>query len=717
MARHTRVRRWIWLHRFLARDQLPRKVIDLLCGVTDGSGGAIDPSRVVETFCRRHKVPRSLVDTEITIDLDELSDHFSARLLGQEQAVQAIVRMIGKIKAGLSDPRRPFGVFLFAGPTGVGKTYLAQLAADYLFGSPDRVVRINMADHQTPQSTNTLFGDPEENRLPQLRGLLTQRLMGQPFAVLLLDEFEKASREVHDRFLQLIDEGSFINGAGETISCRSMIVIATTNAGADVYRAQGLGFAGGSEAPTRDRELDRTLEQYFRFELLNRFDQVVHFHPLSRRDIRVIAQRELEEIEQRAGLRQRKITLEVEESVLDWLTAHGYDPDFGARFLRRTVERSATTALAEAVVRYNPKPGSQLRLGVRRDRVVAIQAATPQPAREHVVIPEGTGDRSLNLDKDALAAEANRLVEAADPLLQRLEAKRTRLRTLLERMNEPDFWNETEDRGSILEEFRRLDVSVRAEDRIARPITRIAESPAQDARHLANQVEKAAAALHEWDVRVAEESPAAVWLVLSSADPLRPAGEWLDDLVALELAWCRRLHLTSNVVAFEEVDGRAVRIALEVEGPGAAALLEMEQGVHRQTRQSGRDRRVVVDVIPQSEERAGSSEVKTRTVRQRRGPFRLVADQHAQIELDRRGVRIELLAGDRSTLVHLASDLMVAWSEVTIDEVPLARVYGEGGSGARDPRTGVVVARIKDVMKGRLDRFLEAWRRSESATQ
>src|SRR5262249_50787537 len=196
-----------------------------------------------------------------------------------------------------------------------------------------------MADFQNETDAYTLFGNPDSYQPRSRRGLLTVRVTGYPFGVLLLDEFEKAHAKVHDRFLQLIDEGAFINSAGETISCRSMIIIATSTAGSEISRGGGWGFPRPADLNALDQELDRILTKHFRIEFLNRFDQIVHFHPLSRDEIRSIALREIEALRDRAGVRTRGIELVADEGMLDWLTAHGYDPHFGARFLKRTIER------------------------------------------------------------------------------------------------------------------------------------------------------------------------------------------------------------------------------------------------------------------------------------------------------------------------------------------------------------------------------------------
>jgi ATP-dependent Clp protease ATP-binding subunit ClpA len=160
------------------------------------------------------------------------------------------------------------------------------------------------------------------------------------------------------KILQLFDKGCFCNGAGETVSCRSMIVIATSNAGAEVYRKDFLGFTTGLDFAQIDREIDQELFRRFRFEFLNRFDQIVHFHPLKREHIRVIALREFERLKHRIGIRQRGFVVDCDESVVDWLALNGFDPDYGARFLRRVMEKNVSTAIADYIVRFAPAKGS-----------------------------------------------------------------------------------------------------------------------------------------------------------------------------------------------------------------------------------------------------------------------------------------------------------------------------------------------------------------------
>ncbi|MBI5498691.1 MAG: AAA family ATPase [Deltaproteobacteria bacterium] len=705
--------------RFLARTRMPRKALDLL-GQTASvgpAGRAVTGADVIERFSAEHHVPRLLVDPAVPLDLRVLEREFGEKVLGQPEAIRSVAQMIGLIKAGLSDTRRPFGVLLFVGPTGVGKTHVGQLLAERLFGSRDRMIRFNMADYQGEPSAEVLFGDPDDHRPAQRRGVLTQRVAGHSFAVLLLDEFEKAHPKVHDRFLQLVDEGSFINGASEVVSCRSMILVATSNAGAEVYRRPGLGFGGAhADAGGLAREVERRLEQTFRFEFLNRFDRIVHFRPLTREHIRTIAARELEALRSRTGLRRRNVELEVDDVVLDWLAAHGYDPHYGARFLRRTIEREVTTALAEALVRAGAGAATRLALTVRQNRVSARALEPPPPAsrRSAVVIPVGRQDEVRSLDRKRLGAEADALLESAAPHLVDLGRRQNEAAALLETMGEAGFWEDRARSREVLERYRALDVAVRIGRRLAEPFERLAELRAQpaggqDPGRLARAYEAAARALRDWEDRVAEEGPAAVWLVLSNADPLQAAGGFVEELARMELAWCERLGLCARVVAVEAHDGDVTRAALEVEGPGAGAYLAMEQGLHRLAGPAKPDRRVAVDVLPPGD--AAEPAPRVMPARKRKGALGLEVTCAGRLEFPERGQVIELCGADRETLGRLLAVLARQWRDAPGAATDVARLYGHDGSGARDPRTGVVATRLKDVLRGDLDRFLDGWRR------
>ncbi len=698
-------------HRFLARMRLPRKALDLLEQTRKlNPNSDLTPRHVVDRFCRSHHVPRQLIDPSQPLLLAEVEDFFLSRVFGQDEAVEALVHMVSLIKAGLSDIRRPFGVFMFVGPTGVGKTHVAQLLTEYLFGAPERLIRLNMADFQEEMHAAVLFGDPNGNNTAMIRGLLTRRVVGHPFAVVLMDEFEKAHQKVHDRFMQLVDEGEFINGASETISCRSTIIIATLNTGAEIYRTQAMGFNHAGDVRNLDRELDRRLRERFRFEFLNRFDRIVHFHPLSRENIRTIALRELRQLQDRIGFKQNRLELEVDDSVLDWLAVHGYEPEYGARFLRRTIERHVSTALANAIVGGVPETSRRIALAVRRNQVSAALVQARSAQRQQVTLPLGTTEQVRSLDRRRLEQLCDELLAAAEPRLLRNEARKEERSTLLGLMNDEGFWDDAERSQDNLQRYRELDVAIRVEDRLAGPLLHLGELRSDDApvslESLARALERASGALKEWEERLAEEGAKAVWLVLSKADVLASADDFVENLVALELAWCRRLRLEATVAAYALADGSPSRVVIEVEGPGAEVCLAMEQGLHRLRRPARPDCKARIEVIPRFE-RGGAAREAIQAIRRRQGRFSLGLSCRGRVEVRSRGLCFELLAADAELLSELLPDLQRAM-ENPAGELEVARIYGVTG-GVRDPRTDVVV-RAKEAWKGRLDRFHDAWR-------
>jgi MoxR-like ATPase len=698
-------------HRFLARTRLPRKAIDLLKQVGSLAGSStVEPSEVIDRFCRAQAVPRVLIDPALRLDPEEVEARFGREMLGQAEAVAAVVRMICLIKSGLSDARRSFGVFLFVGPTGVGKTHLAQLVAEFLFGSRERMVRFNMADHQQESDVLTLFGNPDGYTLAQRRGTLTARLTGHPFTVLLLDELEKAHPRVHDRFLQLVDEGAFINGAGEMISCRSCIVIATSNAGAELYRGKTLGFLSPADLLELDHEVERQLLRVFRFEFLNRFDQIVHFRPLSREDIRTIASRELLALGLRAGFQRRGIELTVDDLVLDWLAVNGYDAFYGARILRRTIERHVSVALAEALMRAPAGDGQPLELTVRRNRVVVRPAGEAEaPAAAAIAAaPEGaSAPRDIRAQAETLLASyANRVAL--------LEGQRQERSRLLERLNRENGWQDPR-LAEEMQRYRELDVAIRTQERLFGPLVDLQKRLA-DARAggetLRPLLLSAEAALRDWEDRLEEGTSAeGVWMVISAAEVLRPAAEWIRDLVDMEQEWCRRLQLGVHVAAYEPAEAGVARVVLDVEGAGTRALA-MEHGIHRLAHPRHPQQRARVEIVAKGQGRAGEV-IRVQPMRRRAGPFGLVVCCRTRQLLAPRGLSIEWLGEKPDVLRQIAGDLGAAWSAAEPGTLEDARLYD--GSGARDPRTGAHVSRLKDALRGKLKPLLSAWRGSAPA--
>ena len=344
--------------RFHVQDRLPRTLMGPLSDLLErtGKGEEHVPIRfgdVVARAAETQGLPRALVDPSEPIDLEVLESRLAGSVVGQPEAVRALVDSVGLFKSGLSDPQRAIGSFLFTGPTGVGKTQLVRALSQELLGSEDGLLRINMSDHQSPGAAEVLFGKPYAMSSGARQGLLTRTLAGRGFGVLLLDEFEKAHSVVHDHFMQLFDEGQFVNGTGQTISCRSFVIVATSNAGAEAWVRESLGFRADEEESRIRDAVDRALGNIFRPELLNRFDHVIPLRPLSRDTVESIARRELHDLAHRRGLTKSGLSLHVDDSVVAWVANEGYDVELGARPLKRAIERRVTVVMARALMDGN----------------------------------------------------------------------------------------------------------------------------------------------------------------------------------------------------------------------------------------------------------------------------------------------------------------------------------------------------------------------------
>ncbi|MCP4449468.1 MAG: ATP-dependent Clp protease ATP-binding subunit [Myxococcales bacterium] len=710
-------------HRFLSRSRMPRKALDLIEQVAATCNNHhVIVADVINRFCDNHRVPRDLVDPNIALDLNNLRGHFQERVLGQDEAVGVVIDVVGLIKAGMSDSRRPFGVFLFVGPTGVGKTHLAQLLAEFLFGDSERLLRINMADYSEPGKAETLFGNPNGTTPTMTRGVLAQRVSGHPFAVLLLDEFEKAHESVHDRLLQLMDEGSFINGAGETVSCRSMIIIATSNAGAEVYRSEFFGFAPQEmDLEAKDAELSRRLQDTFRFEFLNRFDRIVHFHPLSQDDIRTIAMREFDLIKERAGFAQRKLELDVEETLIDWISVQGYHPDFGARFLRRTIERHVATAIAAAIVRETPSDGATLTATVRLNKVVCyvsceVESSTPvETPAPFMSQPISIINLQRDLDLESLRTQGRAVLEQGRLIFEDLRTKKSERKGLQAKMNQSSFWEHQGKRAEVLDRFREIEVVLRAEEHAAEAMERLREErdcqddSAAGRWRLSQRIELAEASLVAWQRRQAERSRSSLWMMISCTEAQLPSEARIEELAALELAWCKRLGFDASVVGYCEKEARIFRVFLDIRGMGAKTFISMEQGKHCFARKDTVDLSCLCEIWDKGASEESSK--RLRASRSRAGAFGLEIDCKSEVQLPS-GETAEIVGQRSQSFSELIFSIDLRSSHVDDAVDTVARQYGHNGQGVTDPRTGITMARTRDVMAGNLDRFLEGWRQS-----
>jgi ATP-dependent Clp protease ATP-binding subunit ClpC len=312
-------------------------------------------------------------------NLISLEDDLRKRVIGQDEAISAVARAIRRSRAGLKDPKRPIGSFLFLGPTGVGKTELAKALAAELFGGVENLIRLDMSEYMEPHTVSRLFGSPPGYVGHDEGGQLTEQVRRRPYSVILLDEVEKAHPEVFNALLQIMDDGRLTDGQGRTVDFKNTVVIMTSNAGsADMKRAVRIGFLPTKEEESGDEHHEAIrskamegLKRMFRPEFINRIDQIVVFHSLGKPELYKIVDLLLDQV--RSRLSEQKIELVISDEVRDLLLREGFDEEYGARPLRRTIQTYVDDALADALLNGVLAPGKVARL-VLHDGKVAVEA-------------------------------------------------------------------------------------------------------------------------------------------------------------------------------------------------------------------------------------------------------------------------------------------------------------------------------------------------------
>jgi ATP-dependent Clp protease ATP-binding subunit ClpB len=304
--------------------------------------------------------------------LVHMEERIHRRVVGQDDAVARVAEAVRRARAGLQDPRRPLGSFLFLGPTGVGKTELARALAEFLFDDERAMVRIDMSEYQEKHTVARMIGAPPGYVGFEEGGALTEAVRRRPFTVLLLDEIEKAHPEVLNVLLQLLDDGRLTDGQGRTVDFRNTLVIMTSNLG-----SQWILELGEEDRAEMERRVQEALREHFRPEFLNRVDEVIVFHSLTRGDIRRIVDLQVEGL--RALLGERELDLTLTDAARDALAEEGYDPHFGARPLKRTIQRRLQNPLAMKLLAGEFKPGQTIEVDVARGELT-FRAGRREPA-------------------------------------------------------------------------------------------------------------------------------------------------------------------------------------------------------------------------------------------------------------------------------------------------------------------------------------------------
>jgi ATP-dependent Clp protease ATP-binding subunit ClpC len=605
----------------LARQYLPAQALPgalfHLLRLARAEAGAENPSSPVRlglddllgTLTRLTGLPRAVLDDREGIDIGALTEHFRRRVLGQEEAVETLVDRVAMIAAGLTDPSRPSGVFLFVGPTGTGKTELAKALAEYLFGSDERMVRLDMSEFQTADALDRLLGPPDGGE----GNALVDHVRKHPFSVLLLDEFEKAAPPIWDLFLQVFDDGRLTDRRGRTVDFRHTIVIMTSNLGASVQTAPGIGF-GARAAGFEEESVARALGEVFRPEFLNRIDRVVTFRPLTRAVMHELLLKELQAVLGRRGLRRRPWAVEWDESALAFLLDAGFTPDLGARPLKRAIERHLLAPLARVIVARAVPEGDQF-LFIRAGRDGLVVEFVDPDADAVPAVEEAAAERPLEavaLDPHGTREEMGLLRAVFD----RLHATRTApawaeaKAEALARMAEPAFWDDPA-RFATLGRVEHMDRMEAALETAASLLDRLAGNGARSGYppNLIGRLARQLYLLREAFAAHEAGEPRDAFLLVEAGE----GEEAARRIGAMYRAWAEARRM--RVAVLEEPEGARHRLLLAVSGFGAYRLLRSETGLHVLEREgeTGRTRSTArVRVAPQEDRGAGDAEALRR---------------------------------------------------------------------------------------------------------
>lgn len=311
------------------------------------------------------KIPLVRLEQEETEKLLQMESKMRELVVGQDEAINAISRAVRRSRAGIKNPRRPIGSFVFLGPTGVGKTLLAQVLAEFMFGDKEALIQIDMSEYMDKFNVSRLIGAPPGYVGYEEGGQLTEKVRRKPYSVILLDEIEKAHTDVFNLLLQVFEEGRLTDSLGRKVDFRNTIIIMTSNVGADMLRRQGsLGFIQQSEDVTYEDMKGRLLEEIkkaFKPEFLNRIDDIIVFKSLSKENLYRIVDIEIQDVLTR--LEEREINLELNKEAIELLIEKGFDPVYGARPLKRTIQRFLEDTLAEEILNGTFKDGSRIKVG------------------------------------------------------------------------------------------------------------------------------------------------------------------------------------------------------------------------------------------------------------------------------------------------------------------------------------------------------------------
>jgi ATP-dependent Clp protease ATP-binding subunit ClpC len=542
-------------------------------------------------------LPRSILDDRHGLNISELKTLFHQNVLGQPEAVDCLVERVAMIKAGLTDPSRPYGVFLFAGPTGTGKTEIAKTLSEFLFGSPDRMIRLDMSEFKTKDSEDRILGVLDKD---QRTDSLVSQIRKQPFSVILLDEFEKAHQNIWDLFLQVFDDGRLTDRHGNTTDFRHSIIILTSNLGAFIQPGFSIGFNPKNSDFSRVG-VEKAIAQTFRKEFINRLDRIVIFQPLNRAVMREILYKELNSTLDRRGLRMREWAVEWENSAIDFLLEKGFTADLGARPLKRAIERYLLSPLAMTIVDHQFPQGDQF-LFVRSDgsaiQVEFIDPDAPEPEEEITTpqLDEKISDaeviqvKTLVLECRGVQTEVILLQDTYENLHTKIhsDAWLRQKQDALKAISSPGFW-ESSDCHKLLgdvEFMDRVETGLQtAGSLLNRLIGKKAKMRKMFSKELITRLAQQLYLLQEAYKSFDQGLPKDAFLLIE-AKPMSQATApvlrgFSQKLCMMYIKWAKKRRMRSQIL--QQIIGKDLELdslIIAVSGFGAYSILEHEVGLH-----------------------------------------------------------------------------------------------------------------------------------------
>jgi len=375
------------------QNRLEREIDHLRNSWDRDNSPVVTSEDIAEVVSMWTGVPVMQLAQEESQRLLQMEAELEKSIIGQPEAIEKIAKAVRRGRSGLKDPRRPIGSFLFLGPTGVGKTELTKTLARFLFGTEEALIQLDMSEFMERHNVSRLVGAPPGYVGFDDAGQLTEAIRRRPYAIVVFDEIEKAHPEAHNMLLQIMEEGHLSDARGHKVDFRNTIIVMTSNIGADLIKRQsGFGFQlKADEALEEQRDYEEmrkklleALKRVFRPEFINRLDNVVVFRTLNKEDIRKIVRIEVDKVAKRLG--ENQIALTISEAALDLIAIEGYDPDFGARPLKRVIQQKIEDKLSDTLLAGDFKDGDTVMIDLNEDNEITLRLQKPEPSTEAPVI-------------------------------------------------------------------------------------------------------------------------------------------------------------------------------------------------------------------------------------------------------------------------------------------------------------------------------------------